>query len=155
MLGRADDLKGDPENERKPGRQSNPAKIKPVTEKETEPDAGELQGVENNHARDPAARADGGNVCARIGRDMQEIASQRRDRDEEEVARPAQEVLHVVAEDEEEIEIAEEMKNAGVEEKGGQKSQAVMPTRLRWDESVVIHPRAQIGEGGEAHQHDR
>ncbi len=155
MLGRADDLKGDPEDERKPGRQSNPAKVKPVTEEETEPDAGELEGVENNHARDPAARADGGNVCARIGRDVQEIANQRRDRDEEEVARPAQEVLHVVAEDEEEIEIPENVNHAGVEEKGGEKSQAVMPPRLRRDESVFIHPRAQVGEGCDAYQHDR
>jgi hypothetical protein len=87
--------------------------------------------------------------------DMQEIADESRDDDEQQVAWPAQEILDVVAEDEKEVEIAHRVDRTGVEEKRGEKSQAVMTPSLRRNKPVFIYPVPQIGRGRDADQSDR
>ena len=76
-----------------------------------------LERVKCDHARDAAARANAGNLRVRISRDVREIADERGHCDQRKIAKRPQKILHVIAEDEQEIDVANEMQDARVKKK--------------------------------------
>jgi len=75
---------------------------------------------------------------------MCEIADERRESNQGEITTRPQEVLHIVAKDEKEIEVANQMDDARVNKKRCEKGKAAHPRRLRgyepkiWDDVMEV-----------------
>jgi len=77
LLRGANELKREPEDDRKPGGQPKPAEVESEAKEKSQSDVRELQRVKHDHAGDAATRADGWNVRARISEKMEQIPRRR------------------------------------------------------------------------------
>src|SRR5436190_15829340 len=84
----ADKLKENPQHEDRPCRQPNPSEPhKAPSHQKPEPDARKIESIERNYAGNAAACADARRLRARIESNMREITNERRERDEQEIAK--------------------------------------------------------------------
>lgn len=91
-----------------------------ITDHHAEAGVGKSQGVQGDDTGNSAAGADTWKMAARLGEPVEKIAKQRAEKEHNEKALPPDEILHVIAENQEEIEIANEMHDPAVDEKGSQ-----------------------------------
>lgn len=114
--------------------------------------SGKGERVERQDARDAPTGADHWNGRLGIEQSVEDGSENRRDRDQRQVTRAPEEVLHIVAERDEEVEVRGEMPKAAVDEEGGQGSEASQTKRLRGNEAETRHKRLKIREGQQTHQ---
>src|SRR6266700_1395586 len=105
-----------------------------------------VAGVKGDDPGDAATGADTRDLGVRIGRNVRQIADEGGNGDEREVAKWPQKILHVIAEHEEEIDVADKMKNAGMKEERCQKREAARAHCLRWDQSKTRYNFMKLRE---------
>src|SRR6266550_5863180 len=112
-----DDLEKNPEHENEPRRQTNPAKIIKVAPQKADFRVRECQCVKCDHPGDSTAGTDAGNGGIRGRCNVHEIPNECRNRDQCNIAQRTEKIFHVIAENEKEIHVADEMNDSGMEEK--------------------------------------
>src|SRR6266480_1080948 len=117
LLESTDDLEKNPEHENEPCRQANPAKIIEVAPQKADFRLRERQCVKGDHAGDSTAGTDAGNGGIRGRYNVDEIANECRNRDQCDIAQRTQKIFYVIAENEKEIHVADEMDDSGMEKK--------------------------------------
>ena len=76
-----------------------------------------VERVKCNYPRDAAAGADTRDLRMRIGSNVREIADEGGESDERKITKRAEKILDVITKDKKEIDIADEMENAGMKKK--------------------------------------
>ena len=113
----ADDLEKNPEHENEPRWQPNPAKIIKVTPQKADFRLRKCQGVKCDQTGDSAAGTDTGNGGSRGRCNVQEIPNESGKRDQCDIAQRAQKIFRIIAKNEKEIHVADEMNDSGMKKK--------------------------------------
>src|SRR5437763_9448312 len=113
----ADDLEKNPEHEDEPRWQPNPAKIIKVTPQKADFRLRKCQGVKRDQTGHSAAGTDTGNGGSRGRCNVQEIPNESGKRDQCDIAQRTQKIFHVIAKNEKEIHVADEMNDSGMKKK--------------------------------------
>ena len=111
---------------------------------------GSAQAVVGENTGDPAAGAYARNRMVRIDQNMGDIAYQSRGCNEQQEATLAQHILRVVAKDEEEVEVADQMKEPGMQKERCQESQSGVlrePRSKSIPNSATAASRSPSGQG--------
>src|SRR5438132_11786893 len=98
-------------------RQAYPAKIIKVVPQKADFRLRKCQGVKCDYAGDSPAGTDAGNGRIRGRCNVHEISDESRNRDQCDIAQQTQKIFHVIAENEEEIHVPDEINDSGMEEK--------------------------------------
>jgi hypothetical protein len=111
----AEELKADPDEESSARGKVYPA----VTGEDSQPSVREGECVEGNNGGDAAAGAYGGEISARLDNPMEGVAKDRAAQENKEEGFATDGVFDIVAENEEEIKIAEEVQDSAMDEERG------------------------------------
>jgi hypothetical protein len=98
--------------ESKPGKRDHPN-----TETAHEPGVRKSQGVERDDARNTTAGANQRDVVTGVEADVEGVANDSTAQDKNEVAETSKAILDVISEDVQEVQVAEQMKDVGMEKK--------------------------------------
>ncbi|MPM35514.1 hypothetical protein SDC9_82107 [bioreactor metagenome] len=148
---RHDELKNNPDAEHAPGRERPPAAAghehrEPASgpDQKGEPHPGKAESVAGDNPGDEAAGADARQIRTGIEQRVQQQRAQARGQQQPDVFPMPEFILHIVAENHQKIEIADQMQYPAVKEHGGDGGQSAVARPLRRNEAPAVDGRAQV-----------
>jgi len=150
LLLRADDLYSYPESEKYPGWEVDPDEPHHNCQVSTR----KFEGVIGEKARNTAARANSGEITARVELDVEKITYQGGNKKQQEPAHWPHVAFHRTTENDQEVEIGDQMPGTDMQKKRGEKGQAKITPRLVRNQAELLDDRVRLEEGGNTHHRD-